>query len=396
MRRTLANMASFYTEQQPVDVKDGLARRVKEGLFVGKAPYGYRNVRHNDRSLVEVDPEHGPKIERIFELYAFHGHTLDSLVAHLAETGVSYSESAPRFTRSKLHTILRDRAYIGEIAYHGEWYPGSHEPLVSRAVFDRVQALLGEQTYQSHDLVYGCERITCGHCGNAVTGEAKIKDTKKGPKQYVYYRCAKYNKNGHPRIRIREADLDQQVLAMFDQIRIQDDRVRDWFGRVLRARTQDQQRDGQERAAELSRQLTSQRNQQDRLLNLRLNDEIEEGTYAAKSRELRDRIAQLTLQLEACDRDRSEQADIASKAFELSQTLREKWLNADVRAKRRLLEIVCLNFSLDGASLVPAIGIGGSLAAPALPHHRAYGSVPRRFGWLNFHFGLVEQRKSQF
>ena len=25
------------------------------------------------------------------------------------------------------------------------------------------------------------------------------------------------------------------------------------------------------------------------------------------------------------------------------------------------------------------IGIGGSLAAPALPHHRAYGSVPRRF-----------------
>src|SRR3982751_6376914 len=25
------------------------------------------------------------------------------------------------------------------------------------------------------------------------------------------------------------------------------------------------------------------------------------------------------------------------------------------------------------------IGIGGSLAAPPLPHHRAYGSVPRRF-----------------
>ena len=25
------------------------------------------------------------------------------------------------------------------------------------------------------------------------------------------------------------------------------------------------------------------------------------------------------------------------------------------------------------------IGIGGRLAAPPLPHHRAYGSVPRRF-----------------
>lgn len=40
MRRTLANMASFYTEQQSLDVKDGLFRRVQSGLFVSKAPYG--------------------------------------------------------------------------------------------------------------------------------------------------------------------------------------------------------------------------------------------------------------------------------------------------------------------------------------------------------------------
>src|SRR5262249_33112721 len=31
--------------------------------------------------------------------------------------------------------------------------------------------------------------------------------------------------------------------------------------------------------------------------------------------------------------------------------------------------------SRDYGSLVPAIGIGGRLAAPPLPHHRAYGSV---------------------
>ena len=32
-----------------------------------------------------------------------------------------------------------------------------------------------------------------------------------------------------------------------------------------------------------------------------------------------------------------------------------------------------------------AIGIGGHLAMPPLPHHRAYGSVPRRFGWMSVH-----------
>lgn len=54
MRRTLANMASFYTEQQSIDVKDGLARRVKEGLFPGKATYGYENYRRDGRSLVRI------------------------------------------------------------------------------------------------------------------------------------------------------------------------------------------------------------------------------------------------------------------------------------------------------------------------------------------------------
>jgi len=34
---------------------------------------------------------------------------------------------------------------------------------------------------------------------------------------------------------------------------------------------------------------------------------------------------------------------------------------------------------------VEMIGIGGHLAMSPLPHHRAYGSVPRRFGQLSGH-----------
>src|SRR5690349_6287965 len=33
------------------------------------------------------------------------------------------------------------------------------------------------------------------------------------------------------------------------------------------------------------------------------------------------------------------------------------------------------------------IGIGGHLAMPPLPHHRAYGSVPRRFDWVKLLMG---------
>src|SRR6516165_9149624 len=36
----------------------------------------------------------------------------------------------------------------------------------------------------------------------------------------------------------------------------------------------------------------------------------------------------------------------------------------------------------DGSALPWVIGIGGHLAVPPLPHHRAYGSRTRRFDWV--------------
>ena len=66
--------------------------------------------------------------------------------------------------------------------------------------------------------------------------------------------------------------------------------------------------------------------------NLRLLDEIDADTFASKGTELRDRMARLSLELEAADRDRGEQADLAMKVFELSQALLDRWLAADYAA----------------------------------------------------------------
>ena len=355
MRRTLANMASFYTEQQSVDVREGLARRVREGWFVGAAPYGYKNVRRNGRGVVTIHREQADNVRRIFHLYAYESMTLDDVVQKMHEEGRIFRKATPRFPRSSVYKILRDRAYIGELSYHGEWYPGRHEPIIERSVWGRVQTLLGEHTYQSHVLTYAGERIRCGHCGHPITGEVKTKKTKSGPKQYVYYRCVYYNKGEHPRVRVNESKLDEQVLEIFARMRIQDEKVRDWFRMVLASQTRDAQADSLAQRSELQRQETLLIERQDRLLNMRLDDEIDEASYASKRTELRDKLASIKLQIEALDRSHDESAELASRIFELSQTLREKWLTADLLEKRRILEIVFLNFSLDDVSLVPTI-----------------------------------------
>lgn len=79
---------------------------------------------------------------------------------------------------------------------------------------------------------------------------------------------------------------------------------------------------------------------QNRLLDMRLSNHVDQDTFAKKSMEIRDRIASIKLQLDAVDRSRDEMGELARKVFELSQTLRKKWLKADCDEKRRILEIV--------------------------------------------------------
>jgi hypothetical protein len=74
--------------------------------------------------------------------------------------------------------------------------------------------------------------------------------------------------------------------------------------------------------------------QQDRLINLRIDNQIDQETYTRKNTELRDRLAALKLQLDGLDRSHDEMTELASKVFELSQTLRQRWLTADYPTKR--------------------------------------------------------------
>jgi site-specific DNA recombinase len=52
-----------------------------------------------------------------------------------ASGGVAYSRGA-------LYALLKNRLYLGEIAYRGQVYPGNHEAIVARALWERVQQQL--------------------------------------------------------------------------------------------------------------------------------------------------------------------------------------------------------------------------------------------------------------
>jgi len=197
-----------------------------------------------------------------------------------------------------------------------------------------------QKVYASHESVYGSGLITCGHCGRPVVVEIKPKKSKTGTREYRYYRCAGYAAKDHPRHRLGEAELDRQMLAIFQSLKVPTRAIHAWAVKVIQAKARSLQKQKAEATARLQRQLQSVQNQQDRLLNLRLLEEIDPDTFACKRAELQSRVDELKLHLEAHDRQHQENADLAIRAFELSQSLTEKWLAADIAEKRQILEIL--------------------------------------------------------
>jgi site-specific DNA recombinase len=339
-------MATFFTDQLSDDVKAALRRRLESGLFPAALPYGYRSVRNKEgRAVPQVD-DRAQHVRRMFDLYAYGGHTIDTIRDTLIAEGRDLSAKKPRWSRSRIHAILINRAYIGEFFFDGEWWPGTHEPLVSREVFDRVQMRLGRGSQQSHQMMYASNLIRCAHCSRPITGEKK----QKGGREYVYYRCVVYNAAGHPRNRVSERQLDQQVLTGLRAMKIQDDGLRELLQTILRERTRAVQGIARVERDRLAQELARVRSQKDQLLNLRLNGEIEADTLRTKSLELKERETRIVEQLAACGAEQDEKADSAIKLFELTQALENKWLEADFESKRKILEMVFLNLRLDGAN----------------------------------------------
>ncbi len=350
-RRMSAVFASYQTDQQASDIRGGIQRRIESGMPMGRQ-FGYKNVRTNGRSILEPDPLHAPKVHRIFELFAYQPFTIDTLGDALARQGIIYNDKKPSFHRATLYRMLTNRHYAGEVKFKGQWYPGTFKPLVDLTTFEKVQAKFRKRVFRKPELTFAGGLICCAHCGHLVTGEKKLKTSPNGQvREYGYYHCTHYAKGDHPRVRLTEADIERQFLDEFRKLAIADPAIRSWFVEVIKARAGAGREQNAQHRTELERQRQQVEAKLKTLLDLRMEGEVTAEEYAAKRTELHERQTAIRVQLEATERDDREVADLAIKAFELSQSVVSRWKNADFAAKRTILEIMCETVRLNSEKL---------------------------------------------
>jgi len=163
-------------------------------------------VRSDGKRIIVPDPVLGPVVTNLFEWFASGEYSLKTLAKKAYEAGFRFRKSQGKIPVTTLHKVLRKEIYTRDFRYGGVTYQGSHEPLVTPAVWERVQQILDgrhERKHRkvTHDFAFS-GLVQCGHCGCSMVGEVK-----KG--RYVYYHCTGY-RGKCPEPYTREERLGEQ------------------------------------------------------------------------------------------------------------------------------------------------------------------------------------------
>jgi DNA invertase Pin-like site-specific DNA recombinase len=177
----LAVIAAHYVRNLREEVKKGMRGRLKQGIYPLGAPIGYLDQGGGKPKI--PDPERAPFIRDAFEWYAQGRYSLRALSKELYGRGFR-TKSGKKVDYNRLQKILRNPFYVGimRIKRSGESYPGIHEPLITKATFDRVQQNLDGKKNSSpltHDFIFR-RMISCKLCEYSLIGERE--------KGYIYYR----------------------------------------------------------------------------------------------------------------------------------------------------------------------------------------------------------------
>ena len=178
-------------------------------MFPLPAPIGYIDQGKGKPKI--LDPIKAPLVREAFELYATGTIGLKDLLATMAKRGLVSGRTNRPLSLCGISTMLNNPFYIGliHIRRTNETYNGVHEPLISKALFDRVQAILRGKLVArvfTHDYLFR-RMVRCAGCGYHLIGERH-----KG--RYTYYRCHQC-----PGIVIREEELENAVETQLGLLR---------------------------------------------------------------------------------------------------------------------------------------------------------------------------------
>ncbi|MCO6454796.1 MAG: recombinase family protein [Pirellulaceae bacterium] len=351
----MAAVAQYYSDNLRSEVLKGMDEKVRQGWPTGLAPFGYMNT--SDREApVRPHPEKANTVRHIFDLYSTGSHTFKSLADQLQQEGHTFRKSQPRFHRTALSYILKNRFYIGELRRNGQVFEGRYERLIERGTFDECQDVLCGRNRRTGKprLAFAGGIFKCAYCGHAITGEViRRKLRGGGVREHVYYRCANNDRGpDHPKLRWKAGDLERLIMDDLSKLQIPNADHIECLHASLLGSLDDVSAHQRHQSAILKKRSSELAGMQDRLLNAYLAGTVDEATYQTKSNELKGEAARVEEAMGGLGDLSPARRELAVAVFDWSQRATDFWQGSTDAAQRRILNAVYLNRTLSDVTLV--------------------------------------------
>jgi len=315
----------------------GIRQAKKEGRWMGYAPIGYKNKAHeNGKKYIAIDEPNASLMKWAFEVVS-EGQFAATQVLKLArEKGLVCS-------KNNFLTAMRNPCYMGKIrldAFKNEsacFVPGIHEPLISEAMFYKVQDVIDGRVRQNMgQLIYVPEMLPlrgflqCPNCSRLLTGSAT-----KGRNNYFHY----YHCSSACGIRFRAEIVNDCFVAELQKYKLRRP-MGTIYSRVVHDQFHNMTRATIDHRRKLVTSVTEQNNRLSKARELLLMNDIDGDDYKILKKDCEDRIVRLEAELrEIVEKPiiKIDLDEIVEKAVFTFENIDSIYVKADITKKREII-----------------------------------------------------------
>lgn len=341
METILAGFAQFDNDIRALRTVHGMHRKLEDGIFPWRAPLGYKSADPNGGKKVQPDVPDEPTfglLQRVWKEFATGAYTKAQMRRLMSAWGVTTQKGVPLSSQS-FDQLLENPYYAGILVdpWSGIEFEGKHLAMVTRAEFDRVQAILHRRhrpkpRVRERDEFPLRGAVRCPVCQRCMTGAF----SQGRSRRYPYYACA--NRACGTRKSYPADDIHQEFESLLDRLAPRPeafDRLEKCIADEIDTRLSARSATAERREAQLKRL----KRQMQELINMRVEHLISSEEFIEQKAALQDQIA--AVKGDGAHPELYEDAKQNIKEIKAPlSALRETWRAVPLPLRRRFEQLV--------------------------------------------------------